>query len=740
MTQTRFSALSEAFDRIVALPAASREEALAALPDSLRDEVERLLRADSESEGEDRVHSTLAALGDALRTAQPGSQRLGPWRVLHELGAGGMGTVFLAERADGQFEQQAAIKLIRGFPTEDGRRRLRQERQILAQLDHPGIARLLDGGETADGQPWVAMEYVEGLPVVAHVARYAPDLQARLALFDRIAAAVEHAHQRLVIHRDLKPANVLVRADGEPKLLDFGVAKLIDLGLDSGQRDTSTRVWTPGYASPEQRHGQPITTASDVYALGVLLRDMLEGDAAARARGGFPALPADAELRGVIAMATAEAPGKRYPTVEALREELRRYRRGRPLRAAPDTRLYRARKFIGRHRLPVALALLTAVLLVGFIWRLQVERADALAARARADAASQREALQFRFLATVFMGAAARREDGSPLLAVDLIDRARERLGDELGSESAARAQVERMLGSVYLNAGRNAEAEAMYRAAAEHGEGHMPDGERAAYLREAARAAEFQHRSEEALRLLDQAEQLLGPPPYDEGEAQTAARILLTRILVHKNTDDPRYPETVAQAARLAPGWLPAGHPLLALILGEQAAMAEARGEYSSLVAQRRAILDSFLRAGRSYPSDIGVQRMNLVRALALTGDHTGAREELQRAAEDLRRAYANADNAARVRWLLQSAQLHLDGPQPDPPAALADAEAAMAMLQRLGEDARLSELETAADAAQAAGAVERAREWLQQALTLARTPESQGRLQARLQALDSR
>lgn len=128
MTQTRFSALSEAFDRIVALPVAARDEALAALPDSLREEVARLLRADSESEGKDRVHATLAALGDALQAARPGSQRLGPWRVLHELGAGGMGTVFLAERADGQFEQQAAIKLIRGFPTEDGRRRLRQER------------------------------------------------------------------------------------------------------------------------------------------------------------------------------------------------------------------------------------------------------------------------------------------------------------------------------------------------------------------------------------------------------------------------------------------------------------------------------------------------------------------------------------------------------------------------------------------------------------------------------------
>ncbi|WP_395794973.1 protein kinase [Aquimonas sp.] len=733
MSDTPFSALSEAFDRIVQLPIADRAGALAALPEALRAEVERLLAADTEPD--DPLQAVLEGLGEALQVQRAPGARLGPWRILRELGAGGMGTVLLAERADGQFQQQAAIKLIRGFPTQDGRRRLRQERQILAQLDHPGIARLLDGGETADGQPWVAMEYVDGLPLVAHVARYRPDLHARLELFDHIAEAVEHAHQRLVIHRDLKPGNVLVRNDGRPKLLDFGVAKLIDLGQDSARRDTSTRVWTPGYASPEQRQGQPITTASDVYGLGVLLGEMLQGDTAHREGSGFPSLPPDAELRGVIAMATAEDPLRRYPTVEALREELRRYRHGRPLRASADTGLYRLRKFARRHRLQVALVALSAVLLLAFVWRLQVERADALMARTLAEQAQASQALQFRFLATIFQGAAGRRGDGSPLLAVDLIDRARDRLGSQLGEDPRARTQVEQMLGSAYLNAGRYADSYAMYLAAAEHGQGHIPDSDRAAFIREAARSAERQGRGEEALRLLEQAQQLLGPPPYSTEQAQTAVRIALSRILNYKSSSDPRYQVEVAQAVANARAWLPADDALLALMLGEQAALAESAGDLDELVAQRREIVEVFLRSPNAYASDIAVQRLNLVRALALTAALDEAEAEMARAMVDLDGSFADADHPTRAWALLQRAQLmQLRGERV---AALQEVEHALSMLQRLNEPPSFGDLIVAGEIAASAGASARAREWLQGAAALARNARSRARIAAALATL---
>ena len=252
-----------------------------------RKHLARLLAADA-----DTSDPLARALGDgAARLFDARSERLGPYRLLRELGAGGMGTVFLAERVAGGFAQAVAVKLLRGFPTADGLRRLRQERQILAGLDHPHIAHLIDGGETAQGQPWLALEYVDGLPLLDHAALHAPRLADRLVLFDQMLDAVGHAHRRLVVHRDLKPANVLVNAAGEVKLLDFGIARLID--LDETDSRTSTRVFSPGYASPEQRSGAPITTATDIYSLGVLLRELtgarrLDG---APAHAGLSALP-----------------------------------------------------------------------------------------------------------------------------------------------------------------------------------------------------------------------------------------------------------------------------------------------------------------------------------------------------------------------------------------------------------------------------------------------------------------
>jgi serine/threonine-protein kinase len=467
--------LGDLFARIVDLPTAERERELAALDPDDAAALRRLL--EREATGGDPLAEAIAAVGGGSTLAT--GARIGAWRILGEIGAGGMGTVFLAERADGQYVQRAAIKLIRGFPTEDGRRRLRLERQILAGLDHPHIARLLDGGETPDGQPWIAMEYVEGAGLIEAIARRRLGLADRLALFDRIAEAVAHAHQRLVVHRDLKPRNVLVRADGTPKLLDFGIAKLIDVGRDPGSDETSTRVWTPGYASPEQRAGDAITTATDVYGLGVMLREMLTGTRggpdARPPPDGFDAIAPDADLRGLIAMATAEDPARRYPSVEAMRDDLRRYLARRPLRARPDTFAYRAVKFVVRHRVGVAAALALAVAGAGFVWRLDVERQRALAAEAiaeaRGDAARQsgeaaREALDF--VVRVFADAHPERTLGRPVDARTLAADARARLEADPDMPPAMRRTLALTLAEIHHALGEVADAESLYRIALE--------------------------------------------------------------------------------------------------------------------------------------------------------------------------------------------------------------------------------------------------------------------------------
>ncbi|HJU39689.1 MAG TPA: serine/threonine-protein kinase, partial [Tahibacter sp.] len=335
-----------------------------------RDLVERLVAAD-ETRHDPVAHAVDSAMHRLVEPARE-IKALGPYRLLRELGSGGMGTVFLAERADGAYRQHVAIKLLRGFPTADGMRRLRRERQILATLDHPGIARLIDGGETTQGQPYLVLEHVDGLSLSAWVRERRPDRAARIVLVEKLLDAIQHAHQHLVIHRDLKPANLIVRDDGAPKLLDFGIAKLIDTG---DARETSTRVMTPAYASPEQQAGRPVTTASDLYSAGMLLHELLLAD---------DAPPLDAELRGIVAKATAAEPSTRYASAEAFADDLARWREGRPVRAAADTRRYRLKKFVQRHRIGAALAVLALAAAAFFVWQLDAERRRALAAETAA--------------------------------------------------------------------------------------------------------------------------------------------------------------------------------------------------------------------------------------------------------------------------------------------------------------------------------------------------------------------
>jgi serine/threonine protein kinase/tetratricopeptide (TPR) repeat protein len=324
----------------------------------------------------------------AEHDAGPSASLVGPYRILREIGHGGMGTVYLAERADQQFQKTVAVKLLPAWSAGDERliRRFHDERQILAALDHPDIARLLDAGVTDEGLPWFAMEYVEGIPIDRHCDERRLEIEDRLALFCRVCGAVQYAHRHRVVHRDLKPANILVTSEAGVKLLDFGIAKL--LSSDAGAVATLTlageRLLTPLYASPEQLRGEPVSAATDVYALGVLLHRLLTGRIPYRVKSRDtldvvraileqePERPSAAvaqdpssvrlarRLRGdldtIVLTAMQKDPGRRYETAEQLEADVRRHLAGLPLTARPESWWSRARKFVKRHRLGVGMA------------------------------------------------------------------------------------------------------------------------------------------------------------------------------------------------------------------------------------------------------------------------------------------------------------------------------------------------------------------------------------------------
>lgn len=340
----------------------------------LLEQVRSLLTA--EAAGAAAIPAMVGRFAETLLEQDPG-ERVGPYRLREKLGQGGMGVVYLAERDDDEYRQQVALKLVR-TPDAAAGLRFRQERQILAALEHPSIARLLDGGTTAQGQPYFVMELVRGATVTEHCAQLQLSQRQRLELFLKICAAVHYAHQRLIIHRDIKPANILVTPEGEPKLLDFGIAKLLDPErLPAGsplETLTGMRLLTPDYASTEQVRGGPITTATDVYALGLVLFEMLTGKRAQRLSTYSPEevvrVVCDSEpprpnlgsdLDNIILMALRKEPERRYASVEQLAADIQRFLDRRPVVARADTLSYRVSRFLSRNRWSVAVA---AVLLV----------------------------------------------------------------------------------------------------------------------------------------------------------------------------------------------------------------------------------------------------------------------------------------------------------------------------------------------------------------------------------------
>lgn len=401
--------LRELFEQALPLPAQARDQLLDAQcsDPAWRTQIERMLTADA-GEGE------WLALGDAASAAAaigeiepdeplPAGSRIGPFELAEVLGEGGSSTVFRAFRDVAGVRQHVALKLLaRGLYTAEARRRFHHEREALARLRHPGIARLIEGGAADNGLAYIALELVDGVPITRHVVERGLSERQRLILFLQACRAVESAHRALIVHRDLKPSNVMVTADGAVKLLDFGIAKLLDDSEDATR--TRHRALTPAYAAPEQfLPGATITTATDVYALGVLLREVLTGErgdaldlrtGASLATGvaGVPVPPARAQraLRGdlanIAAKATAQEPEHRYGSAGALAEDIERYLDGMPVRAHPPSRRYRARRFIARHRRGVAAA---AILLVAILTSASVAVWQARLARQQAELAQQ---------------------------------------------------------------------------------------------------------------------------------------------------------------------------------------------------------------------------------------------------------------------------------------------------------------------------------------------------------------
>ncbi|MBJ7573578.1 serine/threonine-protein kinase [Luteimonas sp. MC1828] len=386
--------------------------------------------------------------GTRVDAAQPGQ-----YRVLRLLGEGGMGVVYLAERDDGDAHQLVALKLLASAGPHGARlaQRMAEERRILATLQHPNIAHLLDGGSTGDGQPFIAMEYVEGERIDRWCQVRALPLRERVALFLKVCSAVEHAHQRLVIHRDLKPANILVTAEGEPKLLDFGIARLVEENAPADPTGTAHRALTLAYASPEHVAGKRLTTATDVWSLGIVLYELLAGTRPHQAMESGHLLPdaivsgeirppsnaphtgnrdADrdartishavgripADIDAIVLKALRHAPEQRYPSVAALSEDLRRFLDSRPVSARRGHALYRLRRFAWRRRWPLVAGMVLLVVGTGFVFERERQLQQVTAERGKAQALAG-------FMTELFANADPSRSRGEQITVREVLDR-----------------------------------------------------------------------------------------------------------------------------------------------------------------------------------------------------------------------------------------------------------------------------------------------------------------------------
>ena len=496
----RWARLDSTFQGALDLPADERAAFLDRVcgPDTaLRDEVEAMLAADAPEHalGIERLVHDSAGL-----PPEPDpfiGMRLGPWQVVDLVGHGGMGSVYLAERSDGRYQLRVALKVIRGPAAQGVSARFNSEIHILARLSHPNIARMIDAGHTPEGSPYLVMEYVDGSPVTTHCDALRLTVDGRLSLFRSVCSATQHAHQALVVHRDLKPSNIFVARSGEVKLLDFGIAKLLEPDQPPAEQTRpEMRALTPAYAAPEQVRGEPVTTATDVYVLGAVLYELLTGErpaayesierthetprvplpsaAVGRCLAGAGSDPGDGvavaaarrtsperlmrRLEGdvdrVVLKALQQEPDRRYGSAGQLADDIQRLLDGRPVAAQPDTFAYRARKFVARHRLAVIAALLTCALLVTFATVAILQARAAAVERDRARVEARRAERVSQLVTDLFKLAEPAAGRGDTIAARELLDQASRRVELELQGDQETQTALFNALARVYGNLG----------------------------------------------------------------------------------------------------------------------------------------------------------------------------------------------------------------------------------------------------------------------------------------------
>ncbi len=631
MDAARFSRIEDAFHRASELAGAARDHALAEIcgdDHDLRREVEELLAA--------AACEAPALDGPAALRFEQTPRQIGPYRVLRRLGAGGFSVVYLAEEEGEGFRRQVAVKLLAGVPGGPLVRRFAAETRILAGLEHPGIARFHTAGRAEDGTAYLVLEYVEGTDLLTHCRERRASLGERLRLFAAVLDAVDYAHRSLVVHRDLKPSNILVTLDGQPKLLDFGIAALLDPadGVALGETATLFRAFTPAYASPEQLRGERVTTASDVYSLGVVLYELLAGvrphaasnfqdelargfhavepeppSTAARRRpeveGALDARQLEGDLDAIVLKALRDDPAARYTSVSALAEDLRRFSAGLPVLARRPTVRYRASRFLRRHAAAVATVVVVGLLAgTGLAWhveQLQRERVRAQDAAEEARREARKAERMVELLSGVFEAANPQVQPGRPLDSRELLEQGGARIERSLAEDPELRAELQAVLGGIWSSIG---------------------DYDRAAALLEPA-AAELEHRLGPDHPVTAQAWSTLGSLRQHKGRYREARALYEKALRVQRRKLGARHPAVAFTLAR---------HGGNLSELGEQAAGRAALEEAIKIEQAARGPESALL--GR-FLSDLSIVNQRLQdwegaaraaeRAVALLGRHYG-------------------------------------------------------------------------------------------------------------------